>query len=664
MTLRIVCVNWQNYCGRGFEYVEKLHDMVRRNLPDGLEGSFECFSDRPFADPLIFQRELPPGLEGWFNKLYLFSPGLWPEGDRIVYFDLDTLITGRLDEFVAYDGEFAILRNLLDPQGSPFGEWQSAVMMWRSGFGHHIWENYVAAGHPRVGGGDQAWIEAQAERCDIIQHLFPGLVVSYKGTGGRLPGKASIVCFHGKPRPHEVKGWAAEVWKVGGFTRADLDKVCNTEMAALCSNVRMSTKRELPWLDTEPAHEGHAVIVGGGPSIKERVKEIKQRVALGQKVFALNGTADWLRKNGILPDYHVIADARAANRDFILSPSFHTEHLIASQCHPCVLDKLFLHKTTLWHANVAEFQPIIEAANKQDKPIHLFGGGSTVGLNAMTLAFGMGYRKIHLYGMDSSYNEEGAHHAYVQAINDDDLVIDVMCADRKFKAAPWMAQQANEFERLAIELMGDGCIITVHSGGLIDALARDMVAVPRMNPAEVRAFEVLKRLDSENPVGAEVGVFAADMSQVLLREKQDLFLYMVDSWEANGAAYAAISGDWHAKLKQDEQARFHDIAVDRTAFAADRREIVRARSVDAVNRLNGTKLDFVFIDADHSYEGCRQDLEAWSPKVKSGGWVCGHDYANPSFPLFGVKRAVDEFVAAKGLSLELGENLTYFIRIP
>ena len=74
-------------------------------------------------------------------------------------------------------------------------------------------------------------------------------------------------------------------------------------------------------------------------------------------------------------------------------------------------------------------------------------------------------------------------------------------------------------------------------------------------------------------------------------------------------------------------------------------------------------LDFVFIDADHSYDGCHADIEAWASKVRPGGLLCGHDYDNVDFPQWGVKRAVDEFVAANGLELELGDNFTWFVKI-
>lgn len=41
--------------------------------------------------------------------------------------------------------------------------------------------------------------------------------------------------------------------------------------------------------------------------------------------------------------------------------------------------------------------------------------------------------------------------------------------------------------------------------------------------------------------------------------------------------------------------------------------------------LGGEKLDFLFIDGDHSYEGVKQDFEMYSPLVKKGGIVGFHD---------------------------------------
>jgi cephalosporin hydroxylase len=35
---------------------------------------------------------------------------------------------------------------------------------------------------------------------------------------------------------------------------------------------------------------------------------------------------------------------------------------------------------------------------------------------------------------------------------------------------------------------------------------------------------------------------------------------------------------------------------------------------------------FVVIDGAHDYKYVKADIEAWLPKVKSGGYLCGHDY--------------------------------------
>ena len=41
--------------------------------------------------------------------------------------------------------------------------------------------------------------------------------------------------------------------------------------------------------------------------------------------------------------------------------------------------------------------------------------------------------------------------------------------------------------------------------------------------------------------------------------------------------------------------------------------------------LEGTRLDFLFIDGDHTYEGVKQDFEMYSPLVRAGGLIAFHD---------------------------------------
>lgn len=71
---------------------------------------------------------------------------------------------------------------------------------------------------------------------------------------------------------------------------------------------------------------------------------------------------------------------------------------------------------------------------------------------------------------------------------------------------------------------------------------------------------------------------------------------------------------------------------------------LRCDSVAAA-RMVCTPVEAVFVDGDHSYEGCRRDLVEWWPKVRSGGILCGHDCVESC----GVPQALDEFCAERGL---------------
>ncbi len=70
----------------------------------------------------------------------------------------------------------------------------------------------------------------------------------------------------------------------------------------------------------------------------------------------------------------------------------------------------------------------------------------------------------------------------------------------------------------------------------------------------------------------------------------------------------------------------------------------------------------MFIDADHTYEGCKADILAWAPKVKDGGWISGHDFRNPNYPSWGVEKAVGELVVENGYKLEVDDHYTWFCK--
>lgn len=636
----------------GADYVNTLFDMVRRNLPAGHAGRFVCFTDDAAGlDPAIQVRSVPKELatRGWWAKLYLFSEDAFPKGERVLYFDLDTAITGPLDAIAAYKGDFAILRDVYR-----MGGLQSSAMAWKAGFLTRVYKSWLIAGSPDWEGGDQAWIERAIDAPDILQDLFPGRFRSYKvECRASIPSGTSVVFFHGKPRPHEVtSGWVPEVWKIGGGSGLEFVVQSNVDDRTLLRQVQETLKRECKWLAPVPRHEGTALIVGGGPSLEDTLFYIRGMKLNGCTVFATNNTYRYLKEHGIQPDAHVMIDARAENLDFV--PDDPVPKLYASQCHPKVLDSAG-KDLICWHAYMPSYRDHI--AHHASSAVQI-GGGSTVGLRTVALAYALGYREFRLFGFDSSYRE--SHHAYPQALNDQERQVECKVNGKTFRCAPWMIAQAEEFKELSNALVTNECVISVYGDGLLPQIASQLSKVA----ADERAEAILKHIAHlESPTGAEIGVYMGALSKRLLRNREDLKLYLVDCWQPQDGSYKE-SEDFHAEMGRQEHEKAYETALKSIAAFDGRAFVMRQWSQEAAQHVPDHGLDFVFIDANHSYEGCRQDLELWAPKVRPGGVIAGHDYAHPEYPQWGVERAVNEFAQAKGLKVQTDLNYTWFIHLP
>ena len=466
--LTFVCLNAGNYCGRGAEYVNTLYDMVARNMPGGIAYRFACLTDDPAGlDPRIEPIALPADLERWYGKLYLFKRGLFPDGTRMVYLDLDTVIVGQLDAIVGYRGQFATLTDFFFPE-----RMGPAVMLWEAGdYAASIWDEWVADGHPRNELGDLWWLNNLdqgrfAKRTERLQALFPRAFVSYKRDCAPLPPKgARVVCFHGRPRPHEAQDeWVQACWQVGGMTPADQEVVANTSREKVAQNIAAACALPLPWLEQSGPREGEVAVVGGGPSLTEFLPEIRAKQAAGMLVYAVNGAHDYLADRGIVPDAHVIIDARPENAAFITKRA--KAYFLASQCAPEVFLRAHPDPVTVVHMNTAG---VLDAIPPSIKPINLISSGTSVSLAALAVVYCQGYRTLYAYGMDSAY--EDTRHAYPQALNDGDRVIEAIAGGRTFKCAPWMVAQAQDFQKLATELASDGCEIHVRCFGLLGQVA-------------------------------------------------------------------------------------------------------------------------------------------------------------------------------------------------
>lgn len=457
----IVCVNQGNYCGMGRQYVHRLYDMVRRNTTK--DFSFICFTDdkEPYEDP-IKKRPLPKEAIGWFAKLYLFS-----ELDNAFYFDLDTLITSNIDDILEYDGPLAMLRDFYRPNG-----YGSGLMSWRGDYSD-IWDEYEKEGYPDIIGGDQAWIEKYAVRPPVVlQFCYKG-IYSYKQDCERWPpADAKIICFHGEPKPHEfTDSWINLIWRIGGASNIDKPAPCATvSNGQQLKNIEENCKLELPWLSPYAENPKTLCIVGGSPSLKDNLGKLREKIRLGAKVMSLNGSLNFLISKGITPDYHAQFDSRPECGEFVKEPP-NIKYFIGSMSDPSIFDVLRGKDVILWHGGVDLDETLKILKSYQHKPIVVVGGGETIGLRAMKLGYHMGFRKLSIFGMDSSF-QDNQHHTYSQPLNDLDGKIDIWHDGKKYQCSWWMYRQAKQFEELYHHLTKEGVNITVIGEGLIPDIYR------------------------------------------------------------------------------------------------------------------------------------------------------------------------------------------------
>ena len=239
----------------------------------------------------------------------------------------------------------------------------------------------------------------------------------------------------------------------------------------MVAQAKANLARGLPLFIGQEAHKAKLCIVGGAPSLKDTLPSLQFLRGRGALVLALNNTHDWLAERGIVPDLHVMLDARRENAEFVRRPNKGTTYLIAAQCHPDVFDALAGHEVITWVADVPGMRALAESI--KDKPLGLVGGGSTVGLKAMALAYLWGFRWLGLFGFDSCYSGL-SHHAYPQSLNDMESVVHVLRGGKRFACAPWMHAQAEDFHHDAQALLERGCSIKTYGEGLIPTLLSEL----------------------------------------------------------------------------------------------------------------------------------------------------------------------------------------------
>jgi predicted O-methyltransferase YrrM len=116
-----------------------------------------------------------------------------------------------------------------------------------------------------------------------------------------------------------------------------------------------------------------------------------------------------------------------------------------------------------------------------------------------------------------------------------------------------------------------------------------------------------------------------------LKSVPDAKLFAVDTF-AGEAGNTYQLERYMGELAEDRVYREFRANTEEYSFV----EVLRMSSLDASRQFADDSIDWIFIDAEHTFERVTADIRAWFPKLKRGGLVSGHDY-----PKFAVRCAVD-----------------------
>jgi hypothetical protein len=142
----------------------------------------------------------------------------------------------------------------------------------------------------------------------------------------------------------------------------------------------------------------------------------------------------------------------------------------------------------------------------------------------------------------------------------------------------------------------------------------------------------------ENPVGVEVGVFEGFLSRLVIKYLNPKKYYLIDPWKEYNDKLGNI--DFH-QLVWDNKYQ----AVLKKFHGNPNVEVIRKKSLEAVELFEDESLDFVYIDADHDIREVFKDVSSWWNKVKSGGIISGHDFDSKD-----VCSAVYNFIYQKSIN--------------
>jgi hypothetical protein len=221
---------------------------------------------------------------------------------------------------------------------------------------------------------------------------------------------------------------------------------CHVGADELYANTAHAASLGLPVIEKMSlVNAGRLAVVGGGCSTLEHLQELREWTGA---IWAINGTCQWLKSQGIESTLFSV-DPDSCLADLAVGCS---RAILGSHCHPSVFEVLKDADVTIFHSEMVKDAvcPMI--------------GGSTSATRVPKAALMLGFREIHYFGCESSY--EGATHTFKdEGANDKQLII--RAGGNEYRTTLQFMVQAENLAKLIRELPH---LFKDRSGGLLRAM--------------------------------------------------------------------------------------------------------------------------------------------------------------------------------------------------
>lgn len=146
-----------------------------------------------------------------------------------------------------------------------------------------------------------------------------------------------------------------------------------------------------------------------------------------------------------------------------------------------------------------------------------------------------------------------------------------------------------------------------------------------------------------NPKLLEIGVFKGDFLHYIFTSCSFGSIDAVDLFE--GVTY---SGDVNGNNIVNCDIGKSYVELTNKYIKEEKIKLFKSDSTAFLKNQKDNKYDIIYIDADHSSQGVKQDLINAYDKIKDEGYIMGHDYAinlkkAKNIHISGVKKGVNEF---------------------